>query len=76
MTMLSLIKHSSTTLLAVGESRNNSENFISNFPSKCSKSLTNFCLRVDIYMRGIDNFLKKLNVYNSISCAINCDISH
>ena len=40
MTMLSSrIEHSSTTLLGVGEPRNNSENYIFFFPSKCSKSL-------------------------------------
>ena len=74
MTMLSRIEHSSTTLLAVGEPRNNSENFIFTFPSKCSNHYTNLCLRVDIYMRGIDNFLKKLNAYNSTSCAVKCKV--
>ena len=39
MTMLSRIEHCSTTLLAVGEPRNNSENYIFTFPGKCSKSL-------------------------------------
>ena len=76
MTMLSRIKHSSTTLLAVGEPINNSEYYIFAFPTKCSKSYNNLCLRVDIYMRGIDIFLKMLNAYNSTSCAVNCDISH
>ena len=61
--MISRIEHSSTTLLAVGESINNSENVFT-FPSKCS----NLCLRIDIYRRGID-FLKKLNV-NSTSFAL------
>ena len=36
---------------------------------------TNLCLRVYIYMRSIDNFLNKLNAYNSTSCAVNCGIS-
>ena len=39
MTMLSRIEHSSTTLQAVGEPRNNSENYIFTFPSKRSKSV-------------------------------------
>ena len=39
MTMLFRIEHSSTTLLPVGEPRNNWENIILTFPSKCSKSL-------------------------------------
>ena len=75
--MLSRIEHSSTRLIAVGKPRNNSEYFISTFPSKWALNhYTNLCLRVDIYRRGIDNFLKKLNAYSSTSCAVNCDISH
>ena len=39
MTMFCRIEHSSTTLLVVGEHRNNPENFICTFPGKCSKSI-------------------------------------
>ena len=78
MTMLSSrIEHSSTTLLGVGEPRNDSENYIFLlFQVNALNHYTNLCLRLDIYMRGIDNFLKKLNACNSTSCAVNCDISH
>ena len=78
--MLSRIEHSSTTLLAVGEPvgepRNNSENFIFIFHVRALNHYTNLCPRVEIHIRGIDNFMKRLNVSNSTSCTVNCYISH
>ena len=61
MAMLSRIEHSSTTLLAVSKPSNNSENSFVLFQVNVPDHYTNVCLRVDINMRGIDNFQKKLN---------------
>ena len=53
-TMLSRNEHSLTTLLPVGEPRNNSENYIFTFQPSALNHYTNPCMRVDIYRRGID----------------------
>ena len=76
MTMLSRIEHSSTTLLAVDDNRNNSEITFLLFAVSALNHYNNLYLRADIYRRGIDNYLKKLNAYNSTSCAVNWGISY
>ena len=74
-TMLSRIEHSSTTLPAVVNLEITRGISFLLFQVSALNHYTNLCLRVDIYMRGIDDVLKKLNTYNSTSYAVNCDLS-